>query len=76
MRSGLTSCASMEPERSSASTTVPSLRSAWTEIEGRAMPTVSAASAASSSAGGTKRHGERVDCATLASTSTLVKRTA
>ena len=43
---------------------------------GRAIPTASAASAASSSAGGTKRHGERVDRATLASTSTLLKRTA
>ncbi len=38
MRSGSTSWASIEPERSSASTTVPCLRSAVTETCGRASP--------------------------------------
>ena len=76
MRSGVTSLASIEPERSSASTIVPCLRSAETETLGRARPTASAASAASSRAGGTNRHGERVTSATPASTSTLLKRMA
>ena len=76
MRSGSTSWASIEPERSSASTTVPCLRSAVTETCGRASPTASAASAANSSAGGTKRQGERVDSTTCASTPTLLKRIA
>ena len=76
MRSGSTSWASIEPERSSASTTVPCLRSAEIGTCGRARPTASAASAAQSSAGGTKRQGERVASTTAASTSTLLKRTA
>ena len=76
MRSGSTSCASIEPERSSARTTVPCLRSAVTSTCGRAIPTASAASAASRSTGGTKRHGERVDSTTWASMPTLLKRIA
>ena len=76
MRSGGTSWASIEPERSSASTIVPCLRSAETDTLGRASPTASAASAASSRTGGTNRQGERVACVTSASTPTLLKRIA